>query len=181
MAGGTGQETIVLAGGGDLVVVEAKAALFHLGAEKLRGFGCIAAEQVERKALKIRGARDIHGRRRGCHGLCGWARPVVSGAEELIQHIILIGSHDKTINGKAHLASDVAGTDIAKVTGGNAKGNLLIGGLGDLEPAGNVVDHLGHQPCPVNGIDRANAVGGLKVSISRYRLDHILAIIENAI
>ena len=134
MAGGTGQETIVLAGSGNLVVVEAKTALFHLGAEKIRGLGCIAAEQVERKALKIRGARDIHGRRRGSHGLCGWARPVVSGTEELIQHIILIGSHDKTINGKAHLASDVAGTNIAKVTGRNAKGNLLIGAFGDLEP-----------------------------------------------
>ena len=75
----------------------------------------------------------------------------------------------------------MAGTNIAKVTGRNAKGNLLIGAFGDLEPAGNVVNHLGHQPCPVNGIDRANAIGGLKISISRYRLDHILAIIEYAI
>ena len=75
----------------------------------------------------------------------------------------------------------MAGADIAKVAGRNAEGNLLLGIVGDLQPAGDVVDHLGHKPRPVNGIDRTDTVGGLKVGISRDRLDHILAIIKDAI
>src|SRR5699024_8626130 len=125
--------------------------------------------------------RDIHGRRRGSHGFSRWTWAVVARAEEFIQHVVLISCDDETINGQAHLTRDVAGANITKVAGRHRKRHLLICGIGDLEPAVDVVDNLRHQSRPVNGVDGTNAVVSLKLCIGRDRLDHVLAVIKDTI
>ena len=47
----------------------------------------------------------------------GRARPVAAGAEELVEHVVLVGREDQPADRQPHLARDVAGEDVAEVAG----------------------------------------------------------------
>ena len=165
----------------DELCIKDKATFFDLGAKEICDLIRVAADEVKDKALKVRGTGDIHRWRRRRQSFFSGTRTVVAGAEEFIEHVIFIGCHDEAVNRQAHLSRNVACADIAKVTGRNRKGHLLFIGLGDFQPAVDVVDDLRHQTCPVNGVHRTNAVLGLKLRIRRYGLDHVLAVIKDTV
>ena len=45
----------------------------------------------------------------------GAARPVAAGAEEFVEHVVLVGGEDQPADRQAHLARDVAGEDVAEI------------------------------------------------------------------
>ena len=68
-------------------------------------------------ALEVRRLADVHRRRRRRVRLRRRARPVATGAEELVEHVVLVGREDQARDRQAHLARDVAGEDVAEVAG----------------------------------------------------------------
>ena len=54
------------------------------------------------------------------------ARPVAAGAEELVEHVVLVGGEDQPADRQAHLARDVAGEDVAEVARGHRERHLLV-------------------------------------------------------
>ena len=76
------------------------------------------------------------------------ARPVAPGAEEFVQHVVLVAGEDQLAHRQAHAARDVAGVDVAEVARGNREGNLLGIGLRRGEISLEVVDHLRRDRAP---------------------------------
>ena len=53
------------------------------------------------------------------------AHAVDAGAEEFVQHIVLIGGDDQLVDGQAHHARHMAGADVAEVADGTVKRHAL--------------------------------------------------------
>ncbi len=113
-------------------------------------------------------------------GLGRRAGPVDAGAEELMEHVVLVGGENQAGDRKTHHARDVAGADVAEVARGHAEGHLFVIAGGGGEPTLEVIDHLGQHSGPVDGIDRADPVLGLEGGVVGDGLDDILGIIEHA-
>ena len=141
----------------------------------------VAPEQVKHKALKVGGLGDVHGRAAGFMRVGGAAHTVDPRMKELIEHIVLVGGNHQLRNGQAHHAGHMASADIAKIAARHGEAHLLGVGLRGLEIAGKVVNHLGHQTRPVNGVDSANFVFSLEVQVVGDGLDHVLAVVKHAV
>jgi hypothetical protein len=53
------------------------------------------ADQVEHEALEVGGLGDVHRRAGGGVGLGGVARAIDAAAEELVEHVVLVGGEDQ--------------------------------------------------------------------------------------
>mmetsp|Transcript_6754 Transcript_6754/g.28334 ORF Transcript_6754/g.28334 Transcript_6754/m.28334 type:complete len:477 (-) Transcript_6754:1036-2466(-) len=165
------------ADGGLLLGAEHEAA----GAEVLLHARTIPAQQIEDEALEVAGLGDVH---RGAGGLVrvgGAARAIGAGAEELVEHVVLVGGHHQLGNRQAHLPRHMAGADVAEVAARHREADLLDIALRGLEVAGEVVDDLGQQTRPVDRVDRADAVLALEGQVVGHRLDDVLAIVKHAL
>ena len=177
--GTAGKEPVALRGGGESGVVGKREPLAL--AEQFGGAGGIAAKEVVDEAFEIRGAGNVHGRAGGFQRVRRTAHAVSAGAEKLVQHIVFVGGHDQAVNRNAHLADNMARTNIAEITGGNGETDFLCIIVSDANPAGNVIDYLRHEACPVNGIHGANAVALFKLGVVTHGLHNVLAIIKHTV
>ena len=142
--------------------------------------GGIAPDQVEDVALEVGCLGDVHRRAGGLLHLGARAHAVAAGAEELVQHVVLVGGEDQLVDRQAHLPRDVAGEDVAEVAGGHGEGHRLADLLRHGEIALEVVHHLRHDARPVDRVDRADAIARLERRIVADRLDDVLAVVEHA-
>ena len=118
MRAGTRDEAVVLGDAAQLVRRDGEgAALRELGLEEPPRARRVAAEQVEHEALEVRCLRDVHRRARRLVRLGGAAHAVGAGAEELVEHVVLVGREHQALDRQAHHARDVAGADVAEVAG----------------------------------------------------------------
>ena len=74
----------------------------------------------------------------------------------------------------------MAREDIAEIPGRNAECGFALGSA-QLQRGGEVINHLRHQPCPVDRIDRADPVLVGDVLVGEDALHHRLRIVEAAI
>ena len=77
----------------------------------------IAAQQVKHKTFEVGGLRNVHRWTGGLVRIGTGANAVNAGAEELIQHIILIGGDHQFVDRQAHHARHMAGAHISEVAG----------------------------------------------------------------
>ena len=163
------------------IVCQGEPALAHLHTKQVRHPLRVPAQQVEDETLEVRRTGNIHRRAGGLQRLRGAAHPVLTGAEELVQHVVLVRRDDQSVDRQAHLLGDVARADVAEVTGRHGEADLLIIRLRQLQPGGDVVYDLGHQARPVDGVHRTDAVIPLEIRIRGHGLHHVLAVIEDPV
>ncbi len=97
-----------------------------------------------------------------------------------MQDVVDVGRHDQALYRQAHLRCDMAGEDIAEIARRDAECHLAVGPA-QLQRSGEIIDHLRHQPRPVDRIDRADPVGVGHVAIGEDALYHRLRVVEAAI
>jgi hypothetical protein len=90
-------------------------------AEERGGAGRVAPHEVEDEALEVAGLADVHRRAGGLEGLGARAHAVGAAAEELVEHVVLVGGHHQLLDRQAHHARHMAGADVAEVAQGTAK------------------------------------------------------------
>ena len=109
-----------------------------------------------------------------------FARAINSGFKKLIEHIVFVGGNNELLDRQAHHAGDVAGQHVTKIAGWYGERNFFVVRFGDGEIAFEVVNHLCHDPAPIDRIDRADFIIGFKFEIVGNGFDDILAIIKHA-
>ena len=72
----------------------------------------IAAQQVEHEALEVAGLADVHAGAGRFVRVGAAAHAVHAGAEELVEHVVLVGGHHQLVDGQAHHAGDMTGQEI---------------------------------------------------------------------
>ena len=110
----------------------------------------------------------------------GVARAVFAGFKELIEHVVFVGRHDQTVNRQAHLAGDVAGTNIAEVAAGHAEAYFLFVAGGGAEIAVEIVNNLRQHASPVDRVDGTDAVFFFETGVVLQRFYDVLAVVEHA-
>ena len=138
----------------------------------------VAPHQVVDIALEVRSLGDVHRRAGGLLRLLPHA--IAAGAEELIQDVVLIGGDDQPPDRQAHAPRDVAGVDVAEVTGGYGEAHLLVVRVRRGEIAFEVIDHLGRDARPVDRVHGADAVTLLECRVGIHLLHEVLAVVEDA-
>jgi hypothetical protein len=118
----------------------------------LRGKGSgIAPAGVEQQALEVRRDLDVHRRRRGGRHRAGG---IIAGRQRAVENVVDVGGHDQPLDRQAHARSDIAGKDVTEIAGRHRERHLAVR-RAKLERGGEVIDHLRHQPRPVDRVDRA--------------------------
>ena len=84
------------------------------------------------------------------------------------------------VDGQTHHAGHVPGANIAKVATGHGETDAFLVGLGHLKISSEVINHLGQQTRPIDGVDRADFVAALEIQVVRNGFDHVLAIVKHA-
>ena len=94
------------------------------------------------------------------------AVPVVNaGAEEVRQHIVAVGRADQLAHRQAHVLGVVGRQNVAEVAGRDAEVHLVSHGDGagahQVAVCRDVIDHLGQDAAPVDGVGRRQEVAPL--------------------
>ncbi|MNE09985.1 hypothetical protein D3C80_1026800 [compost metagenome] len=97
-----------------------------------------------------------------------------------MQDVVAVGGDDQLADRQAHVARQVAGEDVAEVAGGHREGHGT-GRAAELQGRVEVVDDLGHDPRPVDRVDRHQAGALEEALVGEAGLDHLLAVVEVAL
>ena len=109
------------------------------------------------------------------------ADAVAPGAEELVEHVVLVGGEDQAPDRQAHLARNVAGENVAEVARRHGEGDFFAFVLRRREVALEVVDDLRRDARPVDRVDGPEPVARLERRVAGDRLDDVLAVVEHAL
>ncbi|MCO7519471.1 hypothetical protein NJG22_19915 [Pseudomonas sp. VA159-2] len=132
--------------------------------------------QVEQQALEVGRNHDVHRRRQGrVQGILD----VLVAAHEAVQDVVAVGRDHQLADRQAHVARQVAGEDIAEVAGRHRERHRA-GRATQLQGRVEVVDDLGHDPRPVDRVDRHQAGALEERLVGEAGLDHLLAVVEVA-
>ena len=106
--------------------------------------------------------------------------PVIdTGAEEIRQHIVAVGGADQLIYRQTHTLRIVRCQNVAEVAGGDAEVHLVSHGESavphQIAVGGDVVDHLGQDTAPVDGVGRGQEI----TPLVQLRSDSLIG--ENAL
>src|SRR5690554_6340913 len=102
---------------------------------------------------------------------------ILVAAHEAVQDVVAVGRHYQLADRQPHVARQVAGEDVAEVAGGHREGHgaqrpaQLQGGM-------EVVDDLGHDPRPVDRVDRHQPGALEEALVGEAGLDHFLAVVK---
>jgi len=105
---------------------QVEAALLFDVAEQLQYARRIAAQQVEHETFEVGRLRDVHARAAGVIRLGSLAHTVDARAEELIEHIVLVGRDDELLDRQPHHPRDMACADVAKIAGRHRERHALV-------------------------------------------------------
>ena len=130
------------------------------------GGGELVGEEPQ-QALKVAGDEDIHGRTESFldAGLGGLGLLLVLAClPESVENVVFVGGNDELLDGEAHAQSEVTGEDVAKVTSRGDEADFIAylevgGGLGEGEVGVEVVDDLGEDAGPVDGVNGTEVEG----------------------
>ena len=96
-------------------------------------------------------------------GVSRSANTVNTRFEKFIQHIIFIGCHHQLIDRQTHHAGNMPCTHIAKITTWHTEADFLRIVFGGLKITRKVINNLGQQTRPIDGVHRSNFVFALEV------------------
>ena len=96
-----------------------------------------------------------------------------------MKDVVDVGGDDQSLDGQAHLRRDIAREHVAEVAGRHAEGDLAVR-RAELKRGGEVIDDLGHEPSPVDRVDRADAEAPGHGRIVEHPLHHRLGVVEAA-
>ena len=123
-------------------------------------FGVVLPGEVEQQPFQIAGDQNVHRRTDG--GVEGPVPVIDAGAEEVRQHVIAVGGTDQLVYRQAHALCVVRCQNVAKVAGGDAEVHLVPHGESavphQIAVGGDVVDHLGQDTAPVDGVGRGQEI-----------------------
>ena len=118
-----------------------------------QSFAVLAAQVVE-QAFQVAGNQNVH--RGGRRGVEFPAAVVGAGADEVRQHLVGVGGAHQLADGQAHLPGVIGSQNVAEIPGGHHHVHGLAQDalpLPDKLQIGiDVVDDLGQQPAPVDGV-----------------------------
>ena len=101
------------------------------------------------------------------------------GLEEPRQDVVAVGPDHQLIDVEAHLARPVAGEDVAEIARRHGEGDgQFRRSHADRSP--EIIDDLGHDPDPVDGVDGAEAPAPAEGLVVEHRLHQVLAVVEGA-
>ncbi|KPZ07748.1 Uncharacterized protein ALO94_05568 [Pseudomonas syringae pv. spinaceae] len=104
---------------------------------------------------------------------------VLIAAHEAVQNVIAVGGNDQLIDRQPHVARQVTGEDVAEVAGRHRE-RYRTRRAAQLQRCMEVVDDLGHDPRPVDRVDRHQTRAFEEALIGEAVLDHFLAVVEVA-
>ena len=158
---------------------------FRLGKEQPAGLGeilhglfrahrVLAIEKIK-VALKIAGHLDIHGGAVGLHYL---AQGIFTFCHKAGQQVIFIGGqHQMADAAGQQFSGHKTGKDIPEIAGGHREINHAP--LPGQQQRGiDIINDLGHDSRPVDGIDRAQMVLLLEGDVVEQRFDNGLAVVK---
>ena len=137
----------------------------------------VLAAEIEQQALEIARDLDVHARAGGRHDR---ARPIDAGLEEAGQDVVAVGRDDQPGDRQAHPMGDVAGVDVAEIAGRHGEGDPPPG-RAQRQRRAHIVDRLGHDPAPVDRVDRGEAQALAQRPVGEQRLEQGLAVVEGAL
>jgi hypothetical protein len=95
-----------------------------------------------------------------------------------MQHIIAIGSDNQALNGQAHLACQIAGENVAKISRGHGERHGASRGA-ERQCGIKIVDNLGHDARPVYRVDcHQSAAIRQETLVAETGFYHGLAVVE---
>ena len=139
--------------------------------------GTVTAVDLEQQALEVGRHLNVHAGRRGGHHLGDVHRPL---GEEPGQDVVGIAANHQLGHGQTGQAGHVPGEDVAEIPGGHREGHRSSAATEALG-GHHVVDDLGHDPGPVDGVDRREANLVAEGHVGEHGLDQVLAIVERAV
>jgi hypothetical protein len=112
-------------------------------------------------------------------GTLGRLLLVLSGLPESVEDIVLVSRDNKLVDGETHAGGKVSSEDVAKVSCGDDKADLVadleVGVLsGEGEVGVEVVDDLGEDSGEVDGVDGAELEVLVGVWVTEEGLDDVL-------
>ncbi|KPM74675.1 hypothetical protein AOG27_20945, partial [Pseudoalteromonas lipolytica] len=139
--------------------------------------GAVTLVGLEQQPLEVGRHHDIHGGRQSRLELL--LREVV-GCQGAVQDVVGVGGDDEALHRQPHAVGHVAGEDVAEVGRGHAEAHLALR-RAQRHGGGHVVDDLGHDARPVDGVDRHQAGAIQEGLVGEARLDHRLGVVEVAL
>eukprot|EP01136_Pigoraptor_vietnamica_P043332 Opistho-1_new@18598 len=139
--------------------------------------GAVASGKVEQQAFEVRADLDVHARRGG--GRDGTGR-IVAGRERAMQDVVHVGGDDQLGDGQAHPRRDIACEHVAEIPSRHRKCDFAVR-RAEADGGVEIIDHLRHQPSPVDRIDRSHLEPPGEVRVVEHRLHHRLSIVEAAL
>ncbi|CAB4618855.1 unannotated protein [freshwater metagenome] len=130
---------------------------------------------LKEQALEVGRHLDVHARTEGWMHLADCHR---SRSEELRQDVVAIRRDDKLRNRRSHSLRAITGEYISEVSCWHRERDWPTRSATKSNRARDVINHLGHDTCPVNGVHRGKIARFSEVLIGEERLDHVLTIIE---
>jgi len=174
-------------GGGDKVALDLIAGACEVKPARIRklvhclfGARWIFIEKVVKVPFEVGGCLDVHG---GTGGGDHRAQRVIPVCNKAGKDVVGIACQKQLANGAfgEHSLGDVSGEDVAKIAGGDGKihGLVMLVPM-DVQTAVDVIDHLGQDSRPVDGVDRPQAVLFFEVDIVEDGLDNGLPVVKSA-
>ncbi len=137
----------------------------------------VAAMDLEEQAFEIARDLDIHRRAgRGRHAL----HVIAPGLEGAVEDVVDVGGDHQPVDGHAHALGDEAGEDVAEVPGRHAETDLAVGSA-ERDGRRHIIDGLGQDTGPVDGIHTGEAHRVAEAVIVEQRLHDRLAVVEVAL
>jgi hypothetical protein len=102
---------------------------------------------------------------------------VLVAAHEAVQDVVAVGRDDQLADRQAHVARQVTGEDVAEVAGRHRERHRTRRAA-ELQGCVEVVDDLGHDPRPVDRVDRHQAGALEERLVGEAGLDHLLAVVK---
>src|SRR5438445_2043068 len=133
------------------------ALLREIAPEPTYHFG-IASDQIEHEALEIRGLGAGHRWARCGNHLACRTDPIMSGPEELVEHVVLVGREDQTAERQAHAAGRAPGEDVAELAARHREIDHVALVARCCEIALEIIDDLRRDARPIDRIDRTEAM-----------------------
>ena len=137
----------------------------------------VAAAELEQDALEIRGDLDVHRRRRGRDHVAGL---VGAGRERARQDVVDVGGDHQPVDRQAHAHGDVAGIDVAEISGRDGEGELAMR-RAKRDRGGEVVDRLRDDARPVDRVDAGERDLVAEGMVIEQALHDRLAVVEGAL
>ena len=141
-------------------------------AQLLGRHAAVAVVHLEEQALEVRRDLDVHARAQRRDDVGGRHDP---GRQEASEDVVAVGTDQETVDRRTGAQGDPARQDVAEVAGGDGERHRPTA---ERRRGGCVVDDLGHDPGPVDGVHRGEVVPVPEGGVVEHGLHEVLAVVE---